>query len=161
MKTNLNVLFCIDIDGTLADMKWRHDLAGKEPSKRNWTKYKKWLKKIQSKKMILKDRTIPGMREMCKLLRLNSIYLTARNEVYRSATKQWLRKNGYPALKLYMRPRKNRLPAGAFKEQTILGILHKSKKFVHVIVIDDDSRGDIFQACRKNGWSFLKALSGS
>jgi hypothetical protein len=111
--------------------------------------------------MLLKDRSIPGMREMCLLLKDHAVYLTARNEVYRKVTQEWLKKNGYPPLKLYMRPRKNRLLAGAFKEQQILGILHSSKQFLHVIILDDDQRGDIALAAKRNNWSMLKALSGS
>ena len=161
MKNKLKLLVLVDLDGTCADMKWRHDLAGKEPNKKNWSKYKKWLTKIQSQKMILKDRSIPGMREMCILLKEHAVYLTARNEIYRKVTNQWLKKNKYPALKLYMRPRGNRLAAGAFKEQQILNILHSSKGFVHVVILDDDQKKDIALAAKKNGWTILKALSGS
>lgn len=157
----MRLLVVIDLDGNCADMKWRHDLAGKEPSKKNWIKYKKWLRRIQSKKMIALDKPVSGMRELCLLLKKHAVYITARNEAYRSVTKQWLKRNGFPALKLFMRPRRNRELAGVFKENVILDLLHKSKKFVHVIIIDDDPRGDIFLSAKKNGWTFLKNLSGS
>lgn len=157
----MNLLCIIDLDGNCADMRWRHEIAGKEPSKRNWKKYKKWLRKIQSKKMILKDRPVPGMRELSWCLNKYAVYLTARNEAYRTVTNKWLKKNGFPKLKLYMRPRKNRELAGVFKEKIILDLLHKSRKFKHVVIIDDDTRGDIALAAKRNNWTILKNLSGS
>lgn len=157
----MRLLVALDIDGTLADMKWRHDLAGREPNKKNWKLYKKWLRRIQSKKMILKDRPVPGMRDLALLLQKQAVYITARNDLYRTVTKQWLKKNGFPSLKLYMRPKNNRESAGVFKEKTILDILHKSKSFLHVIIIDDDQKRDIAMACRRNNWTMLRAESGS
>ena len=156
----MNSLFIFDLDGTCADMKWRHVLAGKEPNKKNWKKFKKWLRKVQSKKMLLKDRPVPGMRDMAILLKKHAIYLTARNESYRDVTKKWLKRNGFPNLPLHMRKSSDRSAAGVLKEKVILDILHKSKKFVHVVLIDDDPKGDIYMACRKNGWTFIKAKSG-
>lgn len=157
----MKLLVCIDIDGTISDSAWRNIIAGKEPSRKCWKTYKKWLRRVQSKKMLLQDKPVPGMREMCLLMQKHAVYITARQETYRDVTKKWLKKNGFPLLHLYMRGNKNKLSAGQYKENVILSLLDKSKKFVHVVVIDDDPKKDIALAAKKNGWTMLKALSGS
>ncbi len=156
----MKVLFAYDIDGTLADVAWRHFLAGKEPSRKNWTKYQKWLKRVQNKKMLLKDKPIPGMKELVLLTQQNSIYITARKEYYRKVTRKWLKKNGFPELPLYMRPNKSKMSAGSLKEKILLNIL-KKEGYKDILIFDDDVKGDIAFVAKKRGWTFLKALSGS
>ena len=156
----MNLLIAIDIDGTIADAGWRHILAGTEPNRKNWKKYKKWLKNVQSKKMLMKDKPVSGMKQFCHLVKKNAIYLTARQETYQDVTKAWLKANKFPNLKLYMRPNRCKLTAGELKEQIILKLL-KNRKFTHVIIVDDDQRGCISLVAKKNNWTMLKAISGS
>lgn len=157
----MKLLVIVDIDCTIADAKWRNVLAGKEPARTNWKKYRQWLKRVQSKEMLLKDKPVPGMKEIVQLLSKNAVYITARQETYRSVTKKWLKTNGFPSLPLYMRANRSKISAGQYKENVINSILARTKKFVHVVVLDDDYRGDIELMCKKNNFTFLKALSGS
>ncbi len=155
----MNLLVICDIDGTISDAGWRHAIAGKEPSRKNWKQYRQWLRRVQSKKMLIQDKTVPGMREMVQLLRHHCVYITARQIRYKDVTKRWLKKNGFPDLKLYMRSNKSKVSAGQYKENLILSLLHKSKKFVHTIVIDDDVRCELELICKKNNWTLLKAMN--
>jgi hypothetical protein len=157
----MNLLVVLDIDATIADAGWRNKLAGPEPARKDWKKYKKWLGKIQSKKMLMKDKPVLGMCEMSHLLAKHAVYITARQSSYRKVTEKWLKKNKFPKLKLHMRPKKCRKSSGEYKEEVIKNILQKSNKLLSVVIIDDDPKGCIFEAAKRNSWTMLKALSGS
>lgn len=154
----MKTLYVFDIDATLANAGWRNCIAGPEPDRNNRKKYLKWLKKVQSKKMLMKDKPVPGMRELTKAVKKDAIYLTSRSENFRDVTEKWLRKHKFPNLTLYMRGKNDWKSSGKFKEAVILSLVKNRK--MNVIVFDDDPKGDIFQECQRNGWTFLKALSG-
>jgi phosphoglycolate phosphatase-like HAD superfamily hydrolase len=155
-----NILYIFDIDGTIADMEWRIRRAGPEPDKKNKKKYKAWLKRIQSKKMLLEDVPVPGMKEMVNALKKHSVYLTARQEIYRDVTKKWLKMHGFPSLNLYMRQKNDWNSNGVYKEAVILDLMEKMGYNV-IVIIDDDPHGDIQKVCKVRRWTMIKALSGS
>lgn len=157
----MNVLFAVDIDATISDASWRNKLAGKEPSRKNWKEYEKWLKKIQNKKMLMKDNPVLGMVELVSLIQSHAVYITARQSSFRKVTLKWLKKHGFPVLPLYMRPKNCRDSSGKYKEKVIKKILKDSEKLLSVVIIDDDPLSDIFEAAKKNSWTMLKSLSGS
>lgn len=154
----MKTLFVFDIDATCADARWRNTIAGPEPDRNDRRKYLKWLKKVQSRKMLMKDKPVKGMKELVKAVQGNAIYLTSRSEAFRDVTDKWLRKQKFPKLKLYMRGKGDWKSSGKFKEALILSLVKNRK--MNVIVFDDDPKGDIFQECQRNGWTMLKALSG-
>lgn len=158
----------MDIDGTLADMRWRIEKAGTEPQKHNH-KHKLWLRKIQNNKTLMQDQPIRAMQELCLSIHggyCQLVYLTGRSEIYRKVTEEWLKQWGFPRARVLMRPRNNRKSNGKLKEGIIKnytpvmgeGLTHY---YDDVLVIDDDAHGDIEEACKRNGWTFLKARSGS
>jgi uncharacterized HAD superfamily protein len=155
----MKTLFVYDLDGNVCDAEWRTTLAGPEPSKDNRKRYKQWLKRVQSKKMLMKDLPVRGMLELVKATKKNAIYLTSRSETFRTVSAKWLKKHKFPGLKLYMRGKNDWKSSGKFKESVILSIIKQKK--INVVIFDDDPRGDIFEAAKRNGWTFLKNLSGS
>lgn len=151
------LIIFMDIDGTIADASSRFKIAGTEPRKRG-EEYTKWLKNVQSPALLAKDKTVPGMLELTHKLKGNFVYLTGRSTIYRDATIQWLKANGFPEALLFMRAKGSRVPAGAFKELVINNIVRVDDE---VIVIDDDHTGELELVCKRRGWTFLKARSGS
>lgn len=155
-------LFCIDIDGTLADIRWRLEEAGPEPKERG-PEYTAWLKKVQNHYSLGKDKPIPGMINMIRGLYQNDvIYVTGRSEEYREVTQKWLHNYGLYGT-LLMRPNKSNISNGKLKQRIIRKYLKEAPVARHhsIVVVDDDCHGDIEEACRKNNWTFLKAKSGS
>lgn len=150
----------LDIDGTCADSAERFKSAGHEPKYRG-KEYSHWLKKVQNHRTLSLDHPVGGMADLANLLELGSnlSYLTARSEIYRNVTIEWLAKHNFPILcPLYMRPKNNREPAGQLKERFIQRLISPEDR---VIVIDDDYNHEVEQVCKRNGWTFLKARSGS
>jgi hypothetical protein len=150
-------LIFLDIDGTCADSSKRFLRAGHEPKTRG-PAYTKWLNKVQDRRSLLKDLPVRGMPELAMMMRDNLIYLTARSEIYREVTKQWLTENMFPEAQLLMRPKRNTEQAGELKERIILSIVDPEDD---VIVIDDDYNEELEVVCKRNHWTLLKARSGS
>lgn len=151
----MTIIF-LDIDGTCADSADRFKKAGPEPRTRG-PEYTKWLNKVQTKSALLKDKPVRGMADMAASLKDNLVYLTARSEIYREVTKQWLSDNMFPDAQLLMRPKRNKQLAGELKEEIILSIADPEDE---VIVIDDDYNEELEVVCRRNRWTLLKAKSG-
>lgn len=152
----------IDIDGTLAEASARFREAGPEPDRvTDPAGYRKWLGLVQSPETLRNDPVVPGMQELIWLLARHHkcVYLTARDEVLRPATEQWLIENKFPLLFLKMRPSSNFQISADFKEQAILDVL-KYDPSKAVMVLDDDYDGELAKRCRKHGWTFFKAMSG-
>lgn len=148
----------LDLDGTCTNISWRILFGGKEPSKRNVKKYNEWLSKVQSEEHILQDAPVAAMRELAISLKKHAVYVTSRQEKFRKVTEQWLKYHKFPKLKLIMREDNNYDTCADYKERVILELL-KNKKGP-VLIIDDDSKGDIEKMAKRNGWTFLKARSG-
>jgi hypothetical protein len=160
------MIVVIDIDGTITNGERRFKTAGPEPRGRG-PKYWAWLNKVQTAKKLLADKPVPGMQQLVQ--RFSTLptaeqepvfifYLTGREDKYRAVTKQWLKANGFPNLLLQMRPIGDNKPNGEFKEAVIN--LYNCFSGEPVLVIDDDYTGEIAKVCKKNGWTFLKAMSG-
>ncbi len=149
----------IDIDGTCANAKDRFDLAGEEPKSRG-ARYSLWLRRVQSKAALLKDKPVSGMSALVRSLGFtcNTTYLTARSEVYRNVTRLWLYENGFPTFDLIMRPKGSRMSSVEFKEAVIKRMVMPLDS---VVVIDDDPTGEFKLVCNSNSWTLLKAVSGS
>lgn len=159
----------MDIDGTIADATERFKKAGPEPKQRG-KHYSAWLKKIQNKKLLALDSKVRGMLTLCDGLSqskyIHLIYLTGRSEIYREVTLDWLSYHDFPLGgygSLIMRPKGNRQRNGDLKETLIKQRLKNDSVNNNspVLVIDDDQCGDIEEMCHKNGYTFLKARSGS
>ena len=157
-------LFILDLDGTIADATRRLAIAGLEPSRTNAKVYQAWVDAVQDYDSLSKDPLVKGMHSLCWALASAAnhpvLYLTAREEKWREVTASWLTKNSLPGFELIMRPDGNLSNTGELKEKFI-----KIAMFQHgareVVVIDDDPRGELADVCKQNGWTFLKALSGS
>jgi hypothetical protein len=123
----------------------------------NRMSYKKWLRKVQTKRTILKDLPIDGMKEFIEVIKDNAVYVTARQEVYRDVTKKWLKKHKFPLLKLYMRRKNCWRTAGEYKEEVIVDLM--SKKGYNKCIVVDDHKG-MKKICDRHNWIFLRAMSG-
>jgi hypothetical protein len=152
----MTIIF-LDIDGTCANASKRFEKAGLEPKERG-PSYTKWLNRVQDRRSLLKDIPVRGMPELASMMKDSVIYLTARSEIYRAVTLQWLSENMFPDAQLLMRPKRNKEQAGELKERIILSIVCPEDD---VIVIDDDVNEDLEVVCKRNNWTLLKARSGS
>lgn len=157
-----STLFAIDLDGTVVDAAARLRAAGPEPTRIDKAAYNEWLLRVQSSESLANDRPVPGMVELLWGLANNPharvVYLTAREEKWRDVTTEWLHKNGFPMMPIIMRQENDWRTSGEYKAQTIDGWADHYKS---VVVIDDDTGGDIERECHSRGITFLKARTGT
>lgn len=157
----MTVLFCIDLDGTIADVRDRYAKAGAEPDRTiDTVAYNEWLLRVQSKELILADKPLPGMRALLWALSRSPaqcIYVTARGEEFRNVTEDWLIKNGFPAFELIMRPTDNLLPSAQFKEKMIR-LARWRYRAMEIVVLDD--LPEVTEMALANGWTPLQAFGG-
>lgn len=152
------MLVVIDIDGTIADAGRRFKEAGPEPSRHNWKAYTAWVESVQNEQSLLEDAPVPCMLNMVSSLAKEHhlIYLTSREEQWRSVTRKWLKAHKFPERPLLMRPNGSRIETAELKEERI----QHCQGDEQVLVIDDDEHGTLEAVCKKHGWVFLKARSG-
>ena len=153
-------LFVLDIDGTLADASMRMQGAGPEPKRIDEVEYQAWLERIQSAETLINDPVVPGMCSLAWALENHwdvAVYLTARVERFRAVTQNWLIKHNFPEFKLLMRNEGNVMESAEFKE-VVIKYYKDFYRREHVVVIDDNS--ELVSACKRNGWTFLRAMSG-
>lgn len=160
----MSTIFIIDIDGTIADGGRRFAKAGPEPTRDNKEVYDAWVAAIQTPESLAADKPVPGMRDLCELLSRSYftpwvVYLTSREEKWRSVTEEWLEVHDFPEVDLIMRGNEDYSEGDVFKETAINTLLDKHK-YTQVVVIDDDGAGTIEAMCKRRGWTFLKARSG-
>lgn len=161
----MSTLFVVDIDGTIADFGRRLEKAGPEPVRSDKERYAKWVETINAE--LAADQPVPGMSSLLYALVCTNygdgdvVYLTGREEQLREITKQWIEHHitAHPA-ELVMRPNDNCQEIHAFKEDAIDDLLINYLPNA-VVVIDDDQSGELEKVCKRRGWTFLKAMSGS
>jgi hypothetical protein len=159
----MSTLFIVDIDATIAHAGRRLQIAGAEPSRDQLDVYNTWLDKVQDANSLLADEPVAGMRDFVTALRkgsLSVVFLTAREEKWRDVTEAWLLKERFPKLPLIMRPNDNFYDSAVFKASEIKE-LKGLFECDDVVVIDDDQNGTLEGICAFNGWTFLKARSGT
>lgn len=160
----MKTLVVLDIDGTIADATERFEAAGPEPERSNKEEYLSWLDRIQDHGRLAADRKVPGMVDLAAAIGSSPctklIYLTSREEKYRTTTHKWLVHHRFPNATLYMRPTDDWRSGAQLKEDFINIVLSNEDVWMSVVVIDDDQNGEIEKICKKNSWTFLKARSG-
>lgn len=145
-------VFC-DLDGCVADSSRRLNKF-KSPSthSRHNLAYLNWLNKAQKPGDMLRDEPVLPMRKL--LARMdNFVYLTSRDEKYRTITQYWLDLFDFPKRKLIMRPSGDHSSYGKFKERVAKGF---EAKGYDIIFIDDDPRSQLVRVCRKNNWLLMR-----
>lgn len=157
----MSLLLCIDLDGTCCDATQRFAEAGKEPARHNKEQYEAWVRDVN--KGMENDKPVSGMASLITIAGAmglaDVVYVTSREEHNRTATEEWLVKHRFPIFPLYMRPDGNDEETDVLKQY----IINKAKytyKASEVILIDDDQQGKLELMCKKNGYTFLKAMSG-
>lgn len=157
----MKTLLILDLDGTVAHGGRRFEKAGEEPNKEDRDQYMQWLERIQDDKSLLEDKPVSGMSELAHSFtrHYDIVYLTSREQKYSSVTHQWLLKHGFPLADIIMRPTGSFEDTADFKEGHIAA-LQGYGDYDNILVIDDDVTGELEKRCHKNGWTFLKALSG-
>lgn len=159
----MKTLFCIDLDGTVAHAGRRFAEAGPEPSRNDKAVYDVWVKNVQNERSLSEDEVVPGMEALVRALISNRenevVYLTSREEKWRSITEKWLFFNCLPKLPLVMRSNGDYIEGSSFKEGSI-SFLKALYGCQQVVVIDDDEHHALEKKCLKNGWTMLKARSG-
>lgn len=133
-------LLIIDIDGTLADDKWRSNVADFDE------------RQMQAKH----DKPIAVMVELVAATHKSwyKVALTSRNERWRSLTMRWLMDNGIMLHDVVMRPDDDFAPANEFKVKTVKVMCTEFKE-PHITMLLMDSRNDVVQAYRMEGWVAL------
>lgn len=156
-------LFFIDLDGTLVDAAARMEIAGGEPDRFSDKKaHESWLQTIQSEALLSIDKPVKGMIQLVKGVHnqtFGAVFLTAREERYRTVTEAWLKEQGLSHIRLVMRPNGNEQPYHNFKEEAIKEEL-ETYPGATVVVLDDDPSGMLANVCRRNSWTMLKAVVG-
>jgi len=124
------MILCVDIDGTLADNRWRKDRADT-----NLDAYFKAL---------VDDPPIPVMISLVKALHQQGHYIvvvTSRPEKYRALTRGWLVQHDVVIDLLCMRPNGDTRPSAEVKQDMIKGVLwtyqHLPDTARRILIIDD------------------------
>jgi hypothetical protein len=158
----MSTLFILDIDGTIADFGRRLKEAGPEPSRQDKAAYEKWVNLIN--RGMEDDTPVEGMQSLARgiiFLDTNEVvYLTGREEKHRKITEDWLERYKFHGKELVMRPDDNYQETHEFKEDAIDDMIVNFRPDA-VVVIDDDQSGELEKVCKRRGWTFLKACSGS
>lgn len=159
----MNLLLVIDIDGTIAHAGDRFAKAGPEPKRDDREVYTAWVNRVQTAESLAADKPVAGMATL--LLdwafsqHIEPVYLTSREEKWRTVTEKWLKDNNFPNYRLVMRQDNDWSDTAKYKEAYISWVL-KYTQLETAVVIDDDEHGTIEAMCARNGWTFLKARSG-
>jgi hypothetical protein len=110
------------------------------------------------------DTPVEGMQSLARgiiFLDTNEVvYLTGREEKHRKITEDWLERYKFHGKELVMRPDDNYQETHEFKEDAIDDMIVNFRPDA-VVVIDDDQSGELEKVCKRRGWTFLKACSGS
>jgi hypothetical protein len=151
-------IFVLDIDGTIADGRRRFIAAGQEPDREKEPEaYERWKAAVNAG--IEHDVPVPGMLDFVRAVADQAVYMTARGSSLRAPTREWLKRHGFPDLLVIMRAEEDYRPSAKFKEWAIERLLTSDHE--HVVVVDDDQRGELRDVCKRRGWTFLLAVSGS
>jgi phosphoglycolate phosphatase-like HAD superfamily hydrolase len=152
-------LYIFDIDGTLADCSRRYKKAGKEPSRKHKPTYDSWVARVQNARTLMSDKPVPGMIDFVKSVTFRR-YVTGREQKWSTYTHNWLYKNNFPLGPVNHRSNGDYRSNAQYKEEVIQRLV-RLHRYTSVVVVDDDPKGDIEKMCKKNGYTFLKAKSGS
>jgi len=128
-----------DVDGVLADV--RHRLHHVEKRPKDWGAFFAAMGE---------DGPLAEGVELARRLADEGhaiVYLTGRNESYRSLTSEWLGRHGLPEGVLVMRREDDRRPARLVKPQALDRIARAASV---VTVVDDDDA--VVAALRQRGW---------
>ena len=133
-----------DIDGVLADV--RHRLRFVERKPKDWDSFFGAMDgdgPLDAGIALAQDHAAEGHR---------IVYLTGRNEDYRSLTRDWLARHGLPDGRLVMRRSDDRRPARVFKPAA----LRRIARDVRVVsVVDDDAA--VVAVLARDGWPVVHA----
>lgn len=132
----------IDIDGSLADDRWRSTITDHDERQRQ----------------AAGDIPVPAMVQLVGAMvkaKWHTIALTARNERWRQLTNRWLQIHDVPIADLQMRADDDYSPAAEYKIKVIKSLILPSSKTMLLI----DSREDVVQAYTMEGWTALCTYS--
>lgn len=134
----------VDMDATLANASARYARAGMEPAREDKDAYLAWLTRVQSEATLRMDKPNAGVLEMIQMLaNAGAIitYVTAREEIYREVTAQWLWNVQAPRGGLHMRARGDYRSMPEVKKEKLRMILDEYPEH-QVVALDDDPRGE-------------------
>lgn len=128
-----NILWVIDIDGTLADNRHRSDLI--KPPDPRWDQYFDY-------GLVLEDSPIPGALEHFEQGRFkhgDHVILTARPERSRSATEAWLHRHQFVVLetRILMKPDMIRHQRASIFKPAALSVLAEDNPTKRIILVED------------------------
>jgi phosphoglycolate phosphatase-like HAD superfamily hydrolase len=133
-----------DVDGVLADV--RHRLRFVERKPKDWDSFFDAMDDdgpLEVGIALAREQAAEGHR---------IVYLTGRNEDYRSLTLGWMARHGLPDGRLVMRRADDRRPARTFKPAALRRIAADARV---VAVVDDDEA--VVAVLAREGWPVLHA----
>lgn len=136
-----------DIDGTLADCEHRRHFL--RDGKNDWRSF-------LDPDLVMQDRCIQPVARLARILHTSGgsiLIVSARNELHREVTSQWLHHNALYHEKLYLRPDGDFRPDTDFKQETLEQI--RADGYEPWLVIDD--RTCVVEMWRSNGITCLQA----
>ena len=156
-----------DLDGTLADVSKRRELAIKAESQVTgeiaeapfFAGRKAWWDVWQNPQIILDfDEPNEPVVFLYKLLhkQFDIIVTSARNDKNRDITEQWFKKHDIPFNTLIMRPDGDFRPDREFKQEILDGL-----KETHNIIMTFDDRNQVVEMWRDNGIPCLQVADGN
>lgn len=147
-----------DLDGTIADIDDRMEIAGEIPDRNDREKFQVWLDTLQKPEHIEKDVPVHEMLVLTNLLSNDHhvVYLTGRHDGLRAVTRDWLNVHGFPTGPLHMRLQGDFRPPGIFKGEVIENLVKIYGE--GGIAVDDDHADDTSEIYRKHGFIHLKVL---
>lgn len=150
------MVIIFDIDLTLADAKARVSAAGNMPE-RTSKEFATWLDNVHAG--MQNDRTVPELVTALKTLEADHeiVYITAREDKHRIATRSWLASKGLPVAPLYMRDTGDRRTTQEYKREKVQ-LVKELNEVVGGLVIDDDLEADCSSMYLEEGFVHLKVF---
>jgi len=153
-------LLVVDIDGTIADIRFRAKKAGSCPSRRNRRAFQIWLDRLQPAKSLLRDKPLYPVVSLVytyvRHMHTEIVYLTGRAEKYRKITELWLSQHKLLIGPVYMRANDDWRSAAQYKQSVMKELCKRVSVSSAILVLDDDADGDCSHMYTKLGCVHLK-----
>lgn len=144
-RQNCSAVVIFDLDGTLADTKWRRHLV--EGEQRDWNAFFKAMGDDQVNQPVA---TL--YRTLWKSRQFQMYIVSGRPAMYQKVTELWLTLNNIEFHRLYMRPNDEQRPDDQVKEEMLRKIQNEGKKIIFTV----DDRKSIVAMWRRNGVTCLQ-----
>ncbi len=150
-------LIIVDLDGSIADWKWRDIEAGGNPGRKDMAAYKAYVERLMDDSKLIKDKPVPGMQELLRSLSAREgveiVYLTGRSERHRLTTARWLLLNRFPEADIIMRGSTDWASAAEYKMHHV-----QQLKAKHSTILALEDEPEVVKAMQQAGITVLQVV---